>query len=125
MVKNLSVKVGDTGQIPGPGGFHIPWDNSAHVPQPQMPTLQSPCFATREATAIGNQYMATRESPLLTAARESPCTAAKTQHSQKSINKNVKNDKYLAKSHTTSKEEARIQIQATHTCKHHQHGPTS
>ena len=26
-VKNLPAKAGDTGSIPGPGRFHMPWDN--------------------------------------------------------------------------------------------------
>ena len=33
MVKNLPANAGDTGSISGPGRFHMPWDNYAHVPQ--------------------------------------------------------------------------------------------
>ena len=38
MVKNLSAKEGDMGWFPGPGRFHVPQDNQAHVPQ-----LLNPC----------------------------------------------------------------------------------
>ena len=33
MVKNLPVNAGDTGLIPGPGGFYVPQSNEACVPQ--------------------------------------------------------------------------------------------
>ena len=42
--KNLSANAGDTGSIPGPGKFHMPRSNLAHVPQ-----ILSPCAATTEA----------------------------------------------------------------------------
>ena len=35
---NLPVNAGDTGSIPGPGRFHMQWNNLAHEPQ-----LLSPC----------------------------------------------------------------------------------
>ena len=33
MVKNLPTKAGDTGSIPDPGRFHMPWSNQACAPQ--------------------------------------------------------------------------------------------
>jgi len=33
VVKNLPANAGDTGSIPGPGKFHMPWGNKAHAPQ--------------------------------------------------------------------------------------------
>ena len=33
MVKNLPANAGDMGSIPGPGRFHMPEGNEAHVPQ--------------------------------------------------------------------------------------------
>ena len=27
VAKNLPTNAGDTGSIPGPGGFHVPWSN--------------------------------------------------------------------------------------------------
>ena len=62
VVWNPPANAGDTGLIPGPGGSHIPRGNSAHEPSMQH----------------------NKEWPLpLSAARENPHTAAKTQHSQK------------------------------------------
>ena len=33
VVKNLPPNAGDAGSIPGPGSFHMPQGNKAHVPQ--------------------------------------------------------------------------------------------
>ena len=33
VVESLPANAGDTGSIPGLGGFHMPWSNWAHVPQ--------------------------------------------------------------------------------------------
>ena len=33
VVMNLPANAGDTGSIPDLGGSHMPWINSAHVPQ--------------------------------------------------------------------------------------------
>ena len=49
----------------------------AHAPQSLC------CSATREATTMRSPHIATESSPPLTATRESPCAATKTQHSQK------------------------------------------
>ena len=37
VVKNLPANAGDMGLIPSPGRFHMPWGNSAHVPQVLKP----------------------------------------------------------------------------------------
>ena len=62
VVGTTPANAGDTGLIPGPGGSHIPQSNSAHEPSVHH----------------------NKEWPLpLSAARENPYTAPKTQHSQK------------------------------------------
>ena len=38
-VKNPPANAGDMGSIPGPGGSHMLWNNSTHVP----PLLNPPC----------------------------------------------------------------------------------
>ena len=35
MDKDPPAKAGDMGLISGPGRFHMPWSNEAHVPQPR------------------------------------------------------------------------------------------
>ena len=82
---------GDTSSIPGPGGFHMPQSNYAHVPQ-----LLGPRATTIEACAPGACALpekpgqrdapctATREQPPLAATREGPRAATKTPSSQKS-----------------------------------------
>ena len=54
--KNLSASAGDTGLIPGPGRFYIPWSNKACIPQclglhsrALESELPSPHAATSEA----------------------------------------------------------------------------
>ena len=42
VVKNLPANAGDTGSIPGLGGSHMPWSNSACAPQ-----LSSLCSGAR------------------------------------------------------------------------------
>ena len=37
VIKNLPVKAGDTGSIPGPGRHHMPQGNQACVPQQLCP----------------------------------------------------------------------------------------
>ena len=58
VVKNLSGNAGDTGSIPGPGRFHMPWTNKACAPQLLKPTHPR---ATREVTAMRNPSNATGE----------------------------------------------------------------
>ena len=75
VVKNLPAKAGDTGSSPGPGISHMPRSNWAREPQllslrsrayePQLlsPRAQSPCSATREATAMRSPRTTTDSSP--------------------------------------------------------------
>ena len=42
VVKNLPASAGDTGSIPGPGRFHMPWDNGANGPQLLNPRSGAP-----------------------------------------------------------------------------------
>ena len=53
--KNPPANAGDTGSIPGPGRFHMPWSNKAHVPwlwslpaATTEPVLWSPRAATKK-----------------------------------------------------------------------------
>ena len=64
---------GDTGSIPGPGGFHMPWGNQVHVPQ--LPSL---CLTTRAATATRSLRATPGEEPPLATTRENLCTATKS-----------------------------------------------
>ena len=48
VVKNLPANAGDTGSVPDPGRYHMPWGNEAHAPQLEssssLPRLEkSPC----------------------------------------------------------------------------------
>ena len=54
--------------------------------------LQGPWSATGRATASRTPCTTTRQSPLLAATRENPCTATKTQHSK---TKQKANDKKI------------------------------
>ena len=65
VVKNLPANGGDAGLISGCG--------------------RSP----GEATTVRSLHTRTREEPLLSITRESPCAVTKTQHSQKYINNTV------------------------------------
>ena len=56
MVKNPPANAEDRGSSPGPGRPHMPWSNSAHVPQllslrsrAREPQLRSPRATTSEA----------------------------------------------------------------------------
>ena len=53
-------------------------------PMPQLlsPSTQTPCSATREATAMRSPRTTTKSSLPLPATRESPCTATKTQRTK-------------------------------------------
>ena len=93
VVKNPPANAGDTGSSPGPGRSHMPWSNQAREPQllslcsrAHVPQLLDP---TRLVPVLHNKrsHRNNKEQPLLTATRESPCTATKTQCSQKQINK--------------------------------------
>ena len=56
MDKDPPAKAGDMGLISGPGRFHMPWSNEAHMPQPRSwcsgvrePQLSSLCATATEA----------------------------------------------------------------------------
>ena len=71
------------------------WNNEAWVPQllslfsraRELQVLsrsaETPCSATKEATAMRRPHTTTREQPLLATTRESPHTATKTLRSYK------------------------------------------
>ena len=75
VVKNPPANAEDTGSSPGPGRSHMSRSHYAHAPQllslpsgarvPQYQSLhaQSPCSATREATAVRSPRTATKSSP--------------------------------------------------------------
>ena len=67
MDKNPPADAGDTGSIPGPGGFHVLQSSRA-------------CALQQEKSHYNGEKLP------LTATRESPHAAAKTQQSQKSVN---------------------------------------
>ena len=57
--KNPLANAGDVGSTPGPGRFHMPWDDKVHAPQLQSqhsgahePELMSSCAVTTEASAL-------------------------------------------------------------------------
>ena len=59
MVKNPPANAGDTGSSPGPGRYHMPRSNEAHVPQllslcsrAREPQLLSPHATTTEAAHL-------------------------------------------------------------------------
>ena len=97
VVKNPPANAGDTGSIPGQGRLRMPWSNKEPVLEhsslrsrarelqtlsPRAATTEA-LSTTREATAVMSLHTATRQEPLLAAARESPLAAMKTQCTQK------------------------------------------
>ena len=61
VVKNPPANAGDTGSIPGPGRFHMPWsDKQSPCATTTEPVLQSP--AVREATTMRNFRTARKSS---------------------------------------------------------------
>ena len=72
MVKNPPANAGNTGSSPGLGRSHMPRVATTEARAPRARALQ------HEKPAHHNE-----EQPPLAATRESPCSAAKTQHSQK------------------------------------------
>ena len=46
--RNLSANGGDSGSIPGLRRFHMPWGNSAHVPQLLKPVCPRACDLKQE-----------------------------------------------------------------------------
>ena len=95
VVKNLPANAGDTGSIPGLGISHMPWSNEARAPQllslcsrahePQLLKLArlEPMLYNKRSHHNKKHRHRNEEQPQLTAARESPCAATKTQRSQK------------------------------------------
>ena len=74
MDKSLPANAGDMGLIPGSGRSPIPRGNQVCVPA----TVEAACLEPVLVRSHRNE-----EYPLLTATKESPHTAAKTQHNQK------------------------------------------
>ena len=85
MVENPPANAGNTASILGPGRFHMPQSSRALAPQ-----LLSLCSATKEPTATRSPSTKTREWPQVSATREIPLAAMKTQNSQKQINELIK-----------------------------------
>ena len=83
MVENLPANAGDTGSSPGLGRSHMPRSYYAREPQLLSLRVWSLCSTTREARDGERPAHRNEEWPLLAAARESPRTETKTQHSQK------------------------------------------
>ena len=59
VVKNPPANARETGSIPAPGRFHKPRGNLVECAP--VPQLESPCSATREATARRSPHTTTRE----------------------------------------------------------------
>ena len=85
MVKILPARVGDMGLNPGSGRFHMLGATKLSCHNYSCPCAWSPHSATRETITVRIPCTLTREYPPLTATRESPCTAVKTQSSHKQI----------------------------------------
>ena len=81
VVENLPANAGDTGSSPGLGRSHMPRSNWAREPQLLSLRVWSLCSATREAAIVKRPAHHDEEWPPLAAARESPRTETKTQHS--------------------------------------------
>ena len=83
VVENLSANAGDTGLIPGPGRSHMLRSNWACAPQLLKPARLEPVLRNKRRHRHEKPVHRNEEWPPLAATRESPCTATKTQHSQK------------------------------------------
>ena len=77
---------GDTGWIPGPGRFHIPWRNYARGPQHLKPMRSRAC-APQPEKPLQREIWAQQRAALFTTIRENPSIATKTQGSWKKIKK--------------------------------------
>ena len=66
--RSLPANAGDTGSIPDPGRFHMPWSNEVHMPQLLSPhsracalhkrsttTRRSPCSSQLEKARVQQQ----------------------------------------------------------------------
>ena len=85
MVRNPAANAGGMVLIPGLGGFHMPWDNEAHVPQLLKPASLEPMFHNKRSHSDEKATHCNRERLPFTT--EGPPTATKTQHSQRQMNK--------------------------------------
>ena len=92
--KNLPANAGDTGLIPGPRRFHMPWSNYTHVPQllslcPRVWALEllkpagPRACATGEAITMRSPRTARNSNPHLLQLEKACAKTMKTQHSQK------------------------------------------
>ena len=100
MVKSPAANAGDTGSIPFQGGAHMPWGQLSPRTAATELALWNPratpgtpkhLESTLCSRRIHRGYTAQQKGPPLTATRESLRAAAKTQLSQKLINKINKN----------------------------------
>ena len=82
VVESLPANAGDTGSSPGLGGSHMPQSKWAREPQLLSLRVWSLCSAIRGRDSERPAHR-DEEWPPLAAARESPRTEAKTQHTQK------------------------------------------
>ena len=78
---------GDTGWIPGPGRFHIPWRNYACGPQHLKPMRSRACAPQPEKPLQWETWAPQQTVALFATIRENPSTATKTQDSWKKIKK--------------------------------------
>ena len=83
MVESLPANAGDMGSGPGLGRSHMLPGTWAREPQLLSLRVWSLCSATREAIIVRGPRTAMKSGPPLAAARGSPRTETKTQHSQK------------------------------------------
>ena len=80
---SLPANAGDTGSGPGPGRSHVPWGNWAREPRLLRPVRLEPVLQNERGHRSGRPAHHSEEWPPLTAARERPHAATKTQCSQK------------------------------------------
>ena len=83
MVGSPPANAGDAGSIPGPGGSHMPRSDWARGPQLLEPARLEPMLCSRGGHRSGRPADRNGEWPPLSATRERPQAAAKTQCSQK------------------------------------------
>ena len=81
--KNLSARAGDTGLIPGLERVHMRWSKWAHMPQLLESALPEPGLHSERGHGIKKPEHRSEAQPLLTATRENPRAATKTQHNHK------------------------------------------
>ena len=82
MDKSLSANAGDTGSTPELGRFLMPRSNYTCVPQLLKTVSPGACALKQEKLPQEKPEHLTEEETLLTATRESPHTAMKTQRDE-------------------------------------------